>query len=287
MICFLLIYKCTQTLHAYIVLSYSRGNPFFALEFIRSLIDSRLVKYSLREKRWIWDEARARSDNITDNVLYLLSTKMATLPENIQLVLKVVSCIGIKIHQNVIDLLKKTPKYANIDDWLVQAINEGFIRKLDNSEFKLVHDKVREAAYSLIKDGDKNQVGLSLATCMLSLLDVIMVLTLLSFLMKQFHYDLGMSMYTSSSIDQDDLSDVIFQIVGQINFGESLIQHNHRVDMAKLYCKAGIKAMDLSDYETSNSYLDTALHLLPEDRWSSNYKLCLKIYFLSAKSMYM
>lgn len=128
------------------------------MEFIRSLIDSRLVKYSLREKRWIWDEARARSDNITDNVLYLLSTKMATLPENIQLVLKVVSCIGIKIHQNVIDLLKKTPKYANIDDWLVQAISEGFIRKLDNSEFKLVHDKVREAAYSLIKDGDKNQV---------------------------------------------------------------------------------------------------------------------------------
>ena len=149
---------CPDPWHAYIVLSYSRGNPFFALEFIRSLIDSRLVKYSLREKRWIWDEARARSDNITDNVLYLLSTKMATLPENIQLVLKVVSCIGIKIHQNVIDLLKKSPKYAKIDDWFVQAINEGFIRKLDNSEFKLVHDKVREAAYSLIKDDDKNQV---------------------------------------------------------------------------------------------------------------------------------
>ena len=128
------------------------------MEFIRSLMDSRLVKYSLREKRWIWDETRARSLNITDNVLYLLSTKMATLPENIQLVLKVVSCIGIKIHQNVIDLLKKTPKYSNIDDWLVQAINEGFIRKLDNSEFIMNHDKVREAAYSLIKDGDKNQV---------------------------------------------------------------------------------------------------------------------------------
>jgi len=124
-------------------------------------MDSRLVKYSLREKRWIWDETRARSLNITDNVLYLLSTKMATLPENIQLVLKVVSCIGIKIHQNVIDLLKKTPKYSNIDDWLVQAINEGFIRKLDNSEFIMNHDKVREAAYSLIKDGDKNQVGLA------------------------------------------------------------------------------------------------------------------------------
>ena len=157
-----------------VYLSYSRGNPFFALEFIRSLMDSRLVKYSLREKRWIWDETRARSLNITDNVLYLLSTKMATLPENIQLVLKVVSCIGIKIHQNIIDLLKKTPKYSNIDDWLVQAINEGFIRKLVNSEFIMNHDKVREAAYSLIKDGDKNQVGFSLATCMLSFLNEIL-----------------------------------------------------------------------------------------------------------------
>ena len=61
----------------------TEGNPYFLLVFLRSLVDRRLLKYSLREKKWIWNESNIRSEHITDNVLYLLSSKMTSLDENI------------------------------------------------------------------------------------------------------------------------------------------------------------------------------------------------------------
>ena len=136
----------------------TEGNPYFLLVFLRSLVDRRLLKYSLREKKWIWDESKIRSEHITDNVLYLLSSKMTSLDENIQLVLKIISCFGIKCDVLVMDHLSKTPKYNGIENRINQAVKEGFIRKIDN-KFRFVHDKVREAAYSLIPESSKMQVG--------------------------------------------------------------------------------------------------------------------------------
>ena len=54
--------------------------------------------------------------------------------------------------------LSKTPKYNGIENRINQAVEEGFIRKIDN-KFRFVHDKVREAAYSLLPESSKMQVG--------------------------------------------------------------------------------------------------------------------------------
>jgi predicted ATPase len=42
---------------------------------------------------------------------------------------------------------------------LEQVVKEGFMVKIGTSGFKFVHDKVREAAYSLISEKDKDQVS--------------------------------------------------------------------------------------------------------------------------------
>jgi predicted ATPase len=134
------------------------GNPYFALEFLRSLVDRRLLKYSLRERRWIWDESKIRSENITDNVLHLLAAKMTSLPEDIQSALRIVSCFGIKIDQTIVDYLCLDPQFTQFSDRLFKTVDESFVQKIDTG-FKFIHDKVREAAYSLIPDGVKSQVS--------------------------------------------------------------------------------------------------------------------------------
>jgi predicted ATPase len=142
-----------------IVFQKTKGNPFFVLEFLRSLVDKNLLEYSVEKRSWVWDEDSVSSMDITGNVLHLLSSKMTGLSENMQLALKVAACFGIKINGSVISYLSNSSEYSTIRGGLEEAVREGFMMKLGSSDFKFSHDKVREAAYSLIPDSEKNRVS--------------------------------------------------------------------------------------------------------------------------------
>ncbi|KAL7527350.1 hypothetical protein ACHAXR_001907, partial [Thalassiosira sp. AJA248-18] len=252
-----------ETLHVFprickrlsdIIFEKTEGSPFFAIEFLRSLVDSRLLKYSLRERRWIWEEDKIRSENITDNVLYLLSTKLSSFPENVQLGLKILSCFGIKTDEAIVDYLSSSPHFSDFRSAMNVAISERCIQKL-GSDFKFVHDKVREAAYGLIPDKG------------------------------QFRYDLGILLYSISK-HHDLGSNATFQIADQLNHDLSLIQPAMQLDVAELNFRAGSMAMDGSDFTTAYSYLTNALSLLPEDHWSGNYDFSMRLYFLRANATY-
>mmetsp|Transcript_22624 Transcript_22624/g.36965 ORF Transcript_22624/g.36965 Transcript_22624/m.36965 type:complete len:509 (-) Transcript_22624:4256-5782(-) len=141
-----------------IVFQKTKGNPFFALEFMESLRTRGLLRYNHQLKRWVWNESIIRSEEITDNVQYLLSSKLNGLPGNIQGLLKVLACFGTTTSEVLIGYLGETIEYSTIRDSLEHAINDGFVEKDGQSGFKFVHDKVREAAYNLIPASDKNQV---------------------------------------------------------------------------------------------------------------------------------
>ena len=142
-----------------IVYQKTKGNPFFALAFLRSLVDRGLLEYSINTRTWVWDEDDVSSMDVTGNVLYLLSSKMSGLSTNIQSALKVASCFGIKIKRSVVATLGTDQEHSDILDNLEQVVKEGFMVKDSTSDFKFVHDKVREAAYSLIPENERNQVS--------------------------------------------------------------------------------------------------------------------------------
>ncbi|KAL7543351.1 hypothetical protein ACHAXR_012671 [Thalassiosira sp. AJA248-18] len=245
-----------------IVYQKTKGNPFFVLEFLRSLVDGGLLKYNAKKRRWVWEEDRISSMDITGNVLYLLSSKMNGLSENIQSALKVAACFGIKIKESVVGYLSTDSDYSNIHDGLEQAVREGFMIKImGTADFKFVHDKVREAAYSLITDTEKNK----------------------------YHYNLGMLLYSTTK--GSDIDDIVFSIADQINHGidddSSVKSPDLRIDLADLNEMAGAKAVDCSDNVTSRSYLNIALSLLPSDHWKSHYNRSLRLSFLLAKASYL
>mmetsp|Transcript_14825 Transcript_14825/g.35681 ORF Transcript_14825/g.35681 Transcript_14825/m.35681 type:complete len:1443 (+) Transcript_14825:88-4416(+) len=229
----------------------TKGNPHFAVSVMRSLVERGLIRYSVRVRRRVWDESKIRDDEgISNNVLHLLSTKMAGMPE-IQSALKIASCFGARFSADVVKFLSCVPEYTDIERHLDDVISEGFM-ELSRADYKFVHDSVQESAYNLIPAEEKNQ----------------------------FHYRLGISIYNNTPAECIT-NDLIFLITDQINHGNpSLIPPMQLINVAGLNYAAAKISMSSSNFTAARFYLGAAINLLPDGHWSAHYDLSKNLFFL-------
>jgi predicted ATPase len=272
-----------------IVFQKTKGNPYFVVAFLRSLVDRGLLNYCVNARRWLWDEDDVSAMDVTGNVLHLLSFKMSGLSTSIRSALKTAACFGIKIEQCVITALSADPKHEGIKNLLEEVVNEGFMFKVGTSHFRFVHDKVREAAYSLISDEEKNQVSKSMVVIAFYCLKcLIQLFSLNHILPSKYHYNIGKSLYLATKGKEMEDKMLLFiadQMVHRIVNMEDECPEL-RIDIANIYYLSGMKAVGYSDYATSRAYFKVALSLLPTDRWESQHKLCHRISLRLAKSVY-
>ena len=150
-----------------VVFQKTKGNPLFVLKFMESLLSRGLLQYDSGQKRWFWSEDKILAEEITDNVLHLLSSRMSGLSEDMQMLLKVMACFGTSTNELVISYLSESPEYLGVHKGLEGAVDDGYVKEDTEGKFIFVHDKVREAAYNLIPDSDKKQVCVCIVSCML------------------------------------------------------------------------------------------------------------------------
>jgi PAS domain S-box-containing protein len=228
------------------------GNPFFAIQFLSTLADERHVRFDYTAGRWIWDLNQIRAQAYTDNVVDLMVGKLNRLPSATQEALKQFACMGNSADFDMLGLAyEKSSEALHQDLW--EAVRAGLIFRSDDF-YRFLHDRVQEAAYSLIPQE----------------------------LRPATHLRIGMLLAAHTRAEKRD--EAIFEIVNQLNRGSHLLGSTEDQErVAELNLVAGRRAKASTAYASALRYLGAARSLLNEQTWTHNYPLIFSTEYLMAE----
>jgi len=239
---------------AEIISNKTKGNPFFVNQMFKSFYDKDLIVY--KDGIWIWDVSSIQKVNIGDNVIDLMIEKVSELPESLIDIIKLAACIGDWFLIDIFSEISKKPK-AELTIELIEISNEGFFIIAENI-VRFVHDKIREAAYSLISEADKDKN----------------------------HYAIG-STYLKMT-KEEDIEENVFTIVNQLNHGiEYIVDPEEKVKLLELNRIAGNKSVTSNAYEAGIVFFQSAMNSLPVNAWEDKYDLTLELYTSRARAEYL
>jgi len=241
----------------------TQGNPFFLSQFLHSLHDQGLIRF--RADRWEWDEAAIGSRELADNVVSLMVGKIQRLPARAQKVLPMAACIGGVFDLRTLAVANRRSVQETADD-LWPALAEGLVAAVDDryrvleasdpgqSRYRFVHDRIQQAAYSLIEERD----------------------------FKALHLLIGEQML--ARMDDDEIDQRIFEVTNHLNLARELIgSEAMRLRLAELDLRAGRRAKDSAAFDSALEYLRTGLALLPADGWERCYPLALELHLAATE----
>ncbi|HEX9383928.1 MAG TPA: hypothetical protein VF908_11045, partial [Gemmatimonadaceae bacterium] len=232
------------------------GNPFFVIRFLNALADEGLLTFDHDQTAWSWDVDRIRARGYSDNVVDLMVGKLRGLPPDTQSALQQLSCLGHRADIAMLLQLFGTSE-EQIHSALWEAVRLELVEHAAGS-YQFVHDRVQEAAYSLIPEESRPAA----------------------------HLRIGRLLVAQTPPEQRD--ETIFEIVNQLNRGAALITaHDEREQLAELNLIAGQRAKAAAAYASALTYLVAGAELLPEDRWERRHDLAFALELHRAECEYV
>jgi PAS domain S-box-containing protein len=229
------------------------GNPFFAIQFISTLADAGLLIFDYGEGRWDWDLNRIHAEGYTDNVVELMVGKLNRLSPETQQALQTFACMGNTAEFEMLGMAYQGGTVDDLHAHLWDAVRSGLIFRADDS-YRFLHDRVQEAAYSLIPKE----------------------------LRAEAHLRIGLLLAAHTPPAKRD--EAIFEIVNQLNRGSHLIIAAEELErIAELNLIAGRRAKNSTAYDSALKYLKAGRALLTQATWQHNYELVFSIEYLMAE----
>jgi PAS domain S-box-containing protein len=232
------------------------GNPFFAIQFISALAEEGLLTFDHGMGRWSWELTRIHAKGYTDNVVDLMVGKLNRLPVETQKTLKEFACLGNSAELKTLSIVHGTSE-EEVQSDLWEALRLEFVVRLDGS-YKFVHDRIQEAAYSLIPEE----------------------------LRAEAHLRMGRLL--TENTPSERLEEAVFEIVNQLNRGALLIRSRDERDLlAKLNLMAGKRARASTAYTSALMYFIAGAALLPSDCWVPRHELAFDLELYRAECEFL
>lgn len=242
------------------------GNAFFTNQFFHSLYDKEALSFDFEQNKWQWNLEKIEAENITDNVVELMAQKIQLLKSTTQNMLKLASCLGNKFSLNTLAIIQQN-NISKVFASIWQAIEVGLVIPLDdnwqtlqaqistnvhNQEawFMFLHDRVQQAAYSLLPNKAKGTTHLKVGRLLLK------------------------------STSEDTLPERIFDIVPHLNQGRHLISSDKEIlQLTSLNLTASEKAMGALAYDSALRLLNEVLEVVPLGKfWKKQHSKLFAIY---------
>jgi len=238
---------------ARLIFSKTRGNPFFVKQFLKSIIENRMLEFSVNSRRWTWTCDVIDKQMISDGVAQLMTTRFIQLPHHLMQTVTIVSCFGSQVDNSTIDLLNIGHQLLpfNMQDALELAIKEGILEKADTI-YQFTHDLIKQTVYESILTADQQLLHKTIGTILLR-----------------------------SAADNPTTHLIA---VDQINIycKGAILSPEERSQYAEINATAAKFSIAGSTFEQARSYIDHGKQLLDPQHWENQYYLSLKLYEMSA-----
>ena len=231
---------------AQIVHEKTAGNPFFVIQFLYILAEEGLLTLDLNAARWSWDPERIHAKGYTDNVVDLMVLKLVRLPDKTQSAMQELACLGANTDTTTLSVVLGEPQ-DEVDLALWDAVRLELVERRGNS-YQFVHDRVQEAAYSLIPQASRPAT----------------------------HLRIGRLLAARTPLERRE--EAIFDITNQLNRGASLLAStDEREQLAEFNLIAGKRAKASTAYASALNYLTAGAALLSDDSWERRHALIFEL----------
>ncbi|KPA15556.1 stage II sporulation protein E [Candidatus Magnetomorum sp. HK-1] len=250
-----------------LLMSKTGGNPFFTLHLIEDLYRQELLTFESSRRKWIWDANAIEQVGFTDNIVDFMIRQIEQLPSNTREVLKYAAALGShfslkmlaftmaktfrEISSELWPTLKlefilpasETYRYADFEE---QDHAEAFA---GNVEYRFAHDRIQQAAYSLIEEARRPVIHLNIGRLMLK------------------------------HLSETEREEQIFTIANHLNSGIGQVSdRTERFNLAKLNFEAGRKAKASSAFDVSLTLFHSSIDFIEQNFWHTQYDFMFHLH---------
>ena len=249
----------------------THGNAFFLRRLLESLCVEGPLRFDHTSRQWTWDLAAIEARAVTEDVVDFVAAEIRRMPAISGRVIGAAACVGDSFDLETLAVALGIERAAALDglrpalasELIVPAAEQTMLASDPRREavrvmFRFAHDRVRQAARSLVSGEDAARVHLGVARFMLH------------------------------ELDDAERERRLFEIVDHLNQGLTTeITPEDAKELRTLNLAAARRATSSAAFAPAYRYMRRALALLGDDAWTSDYDQTLAMHIEGARSAYL